>query len=131
MKQKQRFSSIPFRPSGMHMCSYAFSEDELSTHINVDIGSARAPIFHRCSILDACIKVGDKFYYANANYYAAHPQFSEKGRESFTHPYKRATARFTCHIAPVKKTLQCVYFRVFSGREDEVWRPQVCFYSQS
>ncbi|KAK6761664.1 hypothetical protein RB195_022665 [Necator americanus] len=36
----------------------------------------------------------------------------------------RATARFTCHIAPVKKTLQCVYFRVFSGREDEVWRPQ-------
>ncbi|KAK6761661.1 hypothetical protein RB195_022663 [Necator americanus] len=35
-----------FLPSGMHMCSYAFSEDELSTHINVDIGSARAPIFH-------------------------------------------------------------------------------------
>uniref|UniRef100_A0A0K0DRF4 Clc-like protein 2 n=1 Tax=Angiostrongylus cantonensis TaxID=6313 RepID=A0A0K0DRF4_ANGCA len=44
--QSGLWMSCQTRPSGMHMCSYAFAESDLNMHANVDILNIRPPTFY-------------------------------------------------------------------------------------
>ncbi|KAJ1371249.1 hypothetical protein KIN20_033163 [Parelaphostrongylus tenuis] len=44
--QSGLWMSCQTRPSGMHMCSYAFAESDLDVHANVDILNIRPPTFY-------------------------------------------------------------------------------------